>query len=173
VEATRPSPMSRHRRDTINRTREGSRPGLNGRRAPWSSGRTRSRTCRAGRGSGAHPRLGEAYAASSHGRVPRLAPSTRTVPPGMRVAHLDGVGSNDRLENLALAPYSAGIARARAATRPGARGAANAMLGEAQVTEIRAAYAASGVTQAALAARFGVHQTHVSAIVRGTQHRGR
>ena len=53
------------------------------------------------------------------------------VPPGMRVAHLGGAGSNDRLENLALVPFSAGITRARAATRSGTRGAANVRLGDA------------------------------------------
>ena len=160
------------------------------------------------------PGWGEAYAVSSHGRVARLAPSTRTVPgqilagsvhrssgqrtvqltgpraavspgrlvweafrgpmpPGMRVAHLDGAGGNDRLENLALVPSSAGTARARAATRPGGGGAANARLSDAQVAAIRAAYAAGGATQKALAARYGVHQTHISAIVRGAQRRGR
>jgi len=37
----------------------------------------------------------------------------------------------------------------------------------AQVAEIRARYAAGGVTQAELARRYGVVQAHVSRIVRG------
>ena len=98
------------------------------------------------------PGWGEAYAVSSHGRVARLAPSTRTVPgqilagsvdrssgqrtvqltgpraavspgrlvweafrgpvpPGMRVAHLDGAGTNERLENLGLLPSANAYAR--------------------------------------------------------------
>jgi hypothetical protein len=45
----------------------------------------------------------------------------------------------------------------------------NARLTLEQVAELRAAYATGGVRQVDLAARYGVDQTHVSRIVRGTK----
>ena len=94
------------------------------------------------------------------------------VPPGTRVARTGGPGSDDRLEHLALVPYNGRRTQLSAASRGSVRGRpANAKLGEAEVAAIRAAYAAGGVTQKVLAARYGVHQTQISAIVRGLQHR--
>jgi DNA-binding XRE family transcriptional regulator len=47
-----------------------------------------------------------------------------------------------------------------------------AKLAGAQVDEIRAAYAAGGVTQVELGRRFGVRQTAISSIVRGKNWKG-
>lgn len=59
-------------------------------------------------------------------------------------------------------------ARGRLSAAPGERNG-RAKLTDAQVAEIRARYAAGGITQIALAHEYGVIQPHISRLVRGEQ----
>lgn len=101
-------------------------------------------------------------------RLVLLAWGPSTSEPDLETRHLDGDPLNNFIGNLCW-----GTRRENAAdrTRHGRsyRGEANgwSKLTAEQVTEMRQAYRAGGVTQAELARRFGVSRASVSMIVRG------
>lgn len=88
----------------------------------------------------------------------------------VNVAHL-AVG--DQVDNMAdmreSGRQSRGAKKSAVMRRVAARGEAHyrSRLSDAQVAEIRATYAAGGVTQKALGAAFGCHAETVGSIVRG------
>lgn len=88
-------------------------------------------------------------------------------PNGQTVNHKNGRKADPRRENLEWATRSENQLHAY---RTGLQGAGEshggAKLTEASVRDIRRRYSASGVSQAALAAEYGVHQTLVGFIVR-------
>jgi len=107
-----------------------------------------------------------------HIAVHRLVAAAYLPPPapGQQLRHLDGDKTNNRASNLAW-----GTAAENAADRElhgrTARGESNGFsrLTTAQVDEIRRRYSAGEGNQHELADEFGVHQTHISRIVRGTR----
>lgn len=95
------------------------------------------------------------------------------IPEGMQVNHINGVKSDNRLENLEIVTPAENIrhsfqklGRVGANTNP-AKGVShhNARLTADEVKDIRRLYAA-GIKQVTLAERFNTPQTNVSSIVR-------
>lgn len=86
--------------------------------------------------------------------------------PGMQINHKDGNKSNNRLDNL---EYCTRLENMQHAARMGLlpRGETNprTRLSQEQVDEIRSIYAAGGITQTALAKRYGVGTQHISRLV--------
>ncbi len=91
-------------------------------------------------------------------------------PPGLECCHSDGEPAHNYLSNLRWDTHAANMQDAISHgtyTPPNTQGEASGMakLAEADVIEIRRAYAVSGITQAALGARFGVAHTTISSII--------
>jgi hypothetical protein len=88
---------------------------------------------------------------------------------GLVVRHLDGDPSNNTPENLSLGTTKENKADSiRHGTHAKGERHGRAKLSESQVREIRALYAAGGITQKAIGRRFGIGQAQVSEIVRRT-----
>jgi len=105
--------------------------------------------------------------------VHRLVLSTFVGPPPHRyyvVQHLDGNPRNNCVDNLRWVTQSenllVAVRRGRIAGRAG-EAAATSKLQEAQVREIRARFAAGGVTKAQLGREFKVTGPNIAAIVHG------
>jgi hypothetical protein len=92
-------------------------------------------------------------------------------PAGYQVNHKDGDTSNNVVSNLEYATPSANVRHSLDVLgRKRARGSRNgaSRLTEAQVREMRSAFAAGGVTRTALAAKYGVARSTVGRIISGT-----
>ena len=84
------------------------------------------------------------------------------------VAHDDGDAANNRVGNLRWATSSENKADMRRhKTMVVGERHYNAKLTAEQIAEIRALYAAGGITQREIGARFGVHRVHIGCIVPG------
>lgn len=87
-------------------------------------------------------------------------------PPGMECRHLDGDGGNNRPENLKWGTHQENEDdKKRHATRPKGSGHVHAKITEDDVREMRRLHEAGGITQLAIARRFGLHPTTVNDIV--------
>jgi len=132
--------------------------------------RLRGRTLRPGRWKGGHLFVvlwkdGQARNRAVHSLVAEAFLGPR--PEGHEVCHTDGDSTNNRPENLRYDTRKGNVADmvkhgrlVRGSRHP------NAKLTEADVVEIRRAYADRRSTQAELAARYGVSQNVISRIVR-------
>lgn len=90
------------------------------------------------------------------------------MPDGMEAAHIDGNPGNNVLTNLRWATHSSNVAdKVAHGTDPKGGRNPNAVISEGDAEDIRAAYAAGGVTQRRLAARYGIAQSAVWSIVHG------
>lgn len=94
------------------------------------------------------------------------------IPAGMTINHLNGIKDDNRPENLELATYSENLKHAFRTGLKTQWGQSNpaAKLSNKDTEEIRALYAAGGITQAQLGNRFGVTFQTISDIVRGKRH---
>jgi hypothetical protein len=92
-------------------------------------------------------------------------------PDGHQINHKDGVTSNNAVTNLEYTTPAANVRHSLDVLgRKRARGSRNgaSRLNEAQVKEMRAAFAAGGITRTALAAKYGVSRSTVGRIICGT-----
>lgn len=93
-------------------------------------------------------------------------------PDGHHACHNDGDGRNNRLDNLRWDTPSANNSDKllHGTAQHGERNP-SAKLSTSEAREIRQKYEAGGISQSALAEQYGVHQTHISSIVRGDKWR--
>lgn len=91
------------------------------------------------------------------------------IPPGMVVNHKNGRKDDNRPENLECVTPSENVSHAHRTGLKDQRGQRNpaAKLSDHQIAEIRLAYASGGITQQALAVRYGVGFQHISRLVKG------
>lgn len=94
-------------------------------------------------------------------------------PPGFEVNHKNGIKEDNRVANLAWVSHRENMRHALRTGLNWARGERHphAKLTEAQVRELRAAYARGGVTQKELAHRVGVSPGYMNLILRGKRWR--
>src|SRR5690606_20843671 len=94
-------------------------------------------------------------------------------PPGFEVNHKNGIKEDNRAANLAWVSHRENMRHALRTCLNWARGERHphAKLTEAQVLELRAAYARGGVTQKELAHRVGVSPGYMNLILRGKRWR--
>jgi hypothetical protein len=104
-------------------------------------------------------------------RIVWMVTTRRWIPAAMEINHVDGVKYNNNPANLELVTRSENVRHAirvlgrRRKAQPGESNA-QAKLTEAQVMEIRTLGESKAMTQKEIAARFGIEQTNVSAILR-------
>lgn len=93
------------------------------------------------------------------------------IPCGMVINHINGIKNDNRPENLEAVTHSQNIQHAyRTGLNKALDGEGNpaSKLTNKQVLEIREAYAIGGITQAQIAAKYGVSPVAISQIVRGS-----
>lgn len=106
---------------------------------------------------------------SAH-RIIWMVANRRPIPTGMEVNHLDGDKQNNDPSNLEIVTRQQNVQHAHTHLSPkkkdqrGEKNSAAAVTAE-QVVEIRSIWAARAMSQREIAARFGVTQSTISAIV--------
>lgn len=116
---------------------------------------------------------GRTYSAKAHRLV--YLHLVGPIPAGLEINHKNGNKADNRPDNIEAVTRSENIRHAfRIGLNNATRGEKHhlARLSDAQATEIRRAYAAGGVTQAELAARYGVRQSSIQLLVTGRSRRG-